>query len=126
MGESGGDQLRQVLEHYGVRLRGRGNVCCPAHDDADPSMSVDLNRGVWYCFSCGKGGGWVKLVQLMEGVGWREAKRIAAGFGVRGGEVDGGVRGVRGKSGSRWGDGLFDGPRVGSRNGWDRHAGGRW
>lgn len=29
---------------------------CPYHTDRHPSCSVDLDRSLWHCFSCGKGG----------------------------------------------------------------------
>ena len=31
-------------------------VCCPFHSDTDPSMSLNLETGEWYCHSCKKGG----------------------------------------------------------------------
>lgn len=35
--------------------RGRGNermFLCPAHDDHSPSASVNVAKGVWYCYTC--------------------------------------------------------------------------
>ncbi len=29
---------------------------CPFHMDSNPSLSVDINEGLWYCFGCNKGG----------------------------------------------------------------------
>lgn len=29
---------------------------CPVHDDANASASVNVDKGVWYCFSCGARG----------------------------------------------------------------------
>eukprot|EP00578_Thalassiosira_sp_NH16_P001150 CAMPEP_0181140806 /NCGR_PEP_ID=MMETSP1071-20121207/35495_1 /TAXON_ID=35127 /ORGANISM="Thalassiosira sp., Strain NH16" /LENGTH=1447 /DNA_ID=CAMNT_0023227771 /DNA_START=205 /DNA_END=4549 /DNA_ORIENTATION=+ len=31
-------------------------ACCPFHDDHNPSMSIDEDRGLYKCFSCGAGG----------------------------------------------------------------------
>ncbi len=35
--------------------RGRGSIGClmPGHDDPNPSMHIDLGRGIWKCFGCG-------------------------------------------------------------------------
>lgn len=38
-------------------------VRCPFHDDSTPSMSVDLDKQVWFCFGCGIGGGARKLTE---------------------------------------------------------------
>lgn len=41
----------------GLDVRGfSGNeaiCCCPFHDDHDPSGSLNLDNGLWFCFSCG-------------------------------------------------------------------------
>ena len=43
--------VRQVAEHYGLKV-GRGNMaCCPFHADRTPSMK--LNEDYFYCFGCG-------------------------------------------------------------------------
>lgn len=42
----------------GTRLVGHGTsrmACCPFHDDQTPSMSVDLEKGLYYCHSAGCG-----------------------------------------------------------------------
>ena len=38
--------------------------CCFMHDDLYPSMFVDDANGVFYCHSCGNGGGTGKLIYL--------------------------------------------------------------
>lgn len=39
---------------------------CPFHQDANPSMLINLTNGTWYCFGCGLSGDAAKFVQLME------------------------------------------------------------
>ncbi len=34
----------------------RATALCPFHDDTNPSLSIDNNRGLYKCFSCGAGG----------------------------------------------------------------------
>jgi DNA primase len=38
-------------------VRGALKVCCPFHPDANPSLSLDLDRGMWFCHACRIGGG---------------------------------------------------------------------
>jgi len=47
-----------LIESYtSVKKSGRGFVgLCPFHDDKNPSMHVDEDKGLFHCFSCGAGG----------------------------------------------------------------------
>ena len=50
-----------VIESYNlpnfVRTNARSaKACCPFHNDNNPSMSIDDNRGLYKCFACGAGG----------------------------------------------------------------------
>lgn len=49
-----------------LRGRRRGLVKCIFHADRTPSLSVDLDRGLFYCHGCGVGGG---LRRFAEQVG---------------------------------------------------------
>ena len=46
---------------------------CPWHDDENPSLSVDQQKGLYNCFGCGESGDVVTLVQKMKGIGFQEA-----------------------------------------------------
>ncbi len=49
---------------------------CPYHDDHKAgSFSVNLETGMNFCFSCGTGGGFVRVVQAVLGVSLGEADR---------------------------------------------------
>jgi DNA primase len=41
-------------------------VRCPFHMDDRPSMSVDLDRGLWVCFGCGEKGSIFSLAHRLE------------------------------------------------------------
>lgn len=72
--------LEPVLEKYGVDFRPDRHeqvVLCPFHDDTHPSMSVNLDNGLFYCFACGAGGSPVNFVMRMEGKNFADSKRIA-------------------------------------------------
>lgn len=50
-----------VIESYGLPGfqrygNNRAKALCPFHDDHNPSLSVDGQRGLYKCFSCGAGG----------------------------------------------------------------------
>lgn len=65
-----------LLERHvsGLRISGnRATGLCPFHDDHNPSFRADLERGVWYCFACGKGGG-VRDFTLLVGEGWENTR----------------------------------------------------
>ncbi len=59
--------------------RGRELVyICPLHDDHNPSLRVDPERGVWFCDPCLRGGDVVELYRLAQGYDQREAHTAAA------------------------------------------------
>lgn len=41
-------------------------VQCPFHDDHDPSMSINLEDGRWYCFTESQGGDYVELIARLK------------------------------------------------------------
>jgi CHC2 zinc finger/Toprim-like len=49
-------------------VTGQLMVVCPFHPDAKPSLSLDLDQGVWYCHGCQTGGGvvvfYMKIAKL--------------------------------------------------------------
>lgn len=55
----------QELADAGIKVkRARGNEVlahCPFHDDIHPSMSANLAKGVFYCFTCGAKGTFSRL-----------------------------------------------------------------
>jgi len=51
------------LRKGGRRLAG----LCPLHKEKTPSFSVDPDRGLFYCFGCGRGGDAIKLHMLLTG-----------------------------------------------------------
>jgi DNA primase len=51
---------------------------CPLHDDHDPSLRVDPDKGVWFCDPCLRGGDVVELARLAWGYDERDAHVAAA------------------------------------------------
>ncbi|WP_432482547.1 CHC2 zinc finger domain-containing protein [Kineococcus esterisolvens] len=72
-------ELRDVLEHLGVTLKGRDKqmVACPLHGDRTPSCSVDLHKNLWSCHSCLHGGDSYQLLMDKLGLTFPQAKNYA-------------------------------------------------
>lgn len=67
------------LERKGKRLQG----LCPFHKEKTPSFSVDRERGLYYCFGCGKGGDAIGLHMETTGDDFGAAiEALARRFGV--------------------------------------------
>ncbi len=59
----------------------RGRECavlCPLHDDTRPSLTLDVDRGLWYCFACSEGGDGIELWQRVRSCSFAEAVRELA------------------------------------------------
>lgn len=59
-----------------IDLKKRGNQyfgSCPLHIDKTPSLSVNPSRNLFYCFSCGKGGGIVQFLKYYEKLKFHDA-----------------------------------------------------
>src|SRR5215216_6809122 len=55
-------------------------ACCPLkdHEDTIPSFAVNLEKNVWFCHGCLRGGDVVELARLVWGYGQRDAHVAAA------------------------------------------------
>lgn len=69
-----------VVERY-VSLKRTGRDykgLCPFHDDKNPSMHVNEERGFFHCFSCGAGGDVFGFVMKYNSIGFMDAARELA------------------------------------------------
>ena len=63
--------LQAIMEGDGIKLIGSGvrrTALCCFHKEKTPSLSVNLERGVFYCFGCQKGG------SVIDYIAWRDGK----------------------------------------------------
>lgn len=71
--------IEPVLSHYGVELGsqrwGQQQVLCPVHGERRPSLTVNVEEGVAFCFSCQFKGTALHLVMAMESCGREEAQK---------------------------------------------------
>lgn len=93
--------IAPVLDHYGQEYdagrSGNQQVRCVFHEERQPSASVNLDAGLFNCFACGIAGDAIELIKIREGVGFREAKRIAESLAGQSGST---VRGEPDTGGS--------------------------
>ena len=71
-------------EHTRLRRAGqRATGLCPLHKEKTPSFSVDVNRGLFYCFGCGQGGDAIRLHMLLTGDDFPAAiESLAQRYGI--------------------------------------------
>lgn len=68
--------LVALFQSFGIDLTKKGASYmgrCPFHDDKNPSLSVDLVKGLYHCFGCGESGDAIDLVKKMRNLSFREA-----------------------------------------------------
>ncbi|HUX40944.1 MAG TPA: DNA primase [Rectinemataceae bacterium] len=73
------DIIAVIGEH--VRLTRAGKEykgLCPFHNEKTPSFYVVPDKGIFYCFGCGKGGDAAKFLMEFEKSSWPEAMRDLA------------------------------------------------
>ena len=57
------------LDRFERKSLNRATAICPFHDDHNPSLSIDGQRGLYKCFSCGAGGdvfGFVRAIHKVQ------------------------------------------------------------
>ncbi len=53
---------------------------CPFHMDSNPSLSIDINEGLWYCFGCNKGGDIFNFIMEHEDLNFIESVKYLANY----------------------------------------------
>ena len=75
--EVGGKELAKVLYYYGLIADAETSeikIVCPFHEDMNPSLICNIDKGSWYCFGCNKSG---NAFDFVEGI---ETKRNITGI----------------------------------------------
>ncbi|MCF6334354.1 MAG: CHC2 zinc finger domain-containing protein, partial [Spirochaetales bacterium] len=65
-----------LFEYFGTHLdkKGKSHIgLCPFHDDKNPSLSVDQEKGFYNCFGCGESGDVFDLVKVVKGLSFTES-----------------------------------------------------
>lgn len=72
----------ELMSDYGIHLEIKGKrawCCCPFHQEKTPSFSIDLEKNLWYCFGCEKGGNVINFVMEKENLSFPLAVRKLLG-----------------------------------------------
>ncbi|MCF0120887.1 MAG: DNA primase, partial [Oscillospiraceae bacterium] len=64
----------QLTKKSGSNLFG----LCPFHSEKTPSFSVSVDKQIYHCFGCGKGGGVVNFIMEVENLGFADAVAFLA------------------------------------------------
>lgn len=68
-----------VSQYCQLKKAGRNfKACCPFHSEKTPSFIVSPERQFAWCYGCQNGGDIFKIVQLLEGVDFKESLKILA------------------------------------------------
>ena len=68
--------LVKYIEHNWQPLKKVGSeykTLCPFHDDSNPSLSVNDEKGVYYCYSCKAGGNIITFIKDFKNLNSKEA-----------------------------------------------------
>ena len=78
------DIVELIGRHVQLRRSGRNWMgLCPFHREKTPSFSVSADKGLFYCFGCGKGGNAITFLMEYEGLSFAEAvERLAEAAGM--------------------------------------------
>ena len=63
-----------VSEHVNLKKRGRNFFgLCPFHNEKTPSFSINIDKQIYKCFGCGKGGGTINFIMDVEKLDFLDA-----------------------------------------------------
>jgi CHC2 zinc finger len=70
--------LDHFLRRLGFDLTRRGHewaMCCPFHEDRNPSLRINPAKGLWRCDPCDEGGDAITFMQKWRGLAFADAVR---------------------------------------------------
>jgi hypothetical protein len=73
-----GRRITTVCHLLGIEIRPAGKeymASCPFHEDRNPSFTVNPEKGVFFCHSCGEGGDAIALYQEVRKLSFADAVR---------------------------------------------------
>ncbi len=71
------NDIVDVIGSY-INLNDKNKSLCPFHDDHSPSFSVQPDKQIYKCFSCGESGNVITFVQKYNGITFVEALKMLA------------------------------------------------
>ena len=58
--------IRKVLDYYKLTLNDNNKILCPFHSESKPSLDINFQKELFYCFGCGAKGDIIELVAAIE------------------------------------------------------------
>ncbi len=82
---SSADLVAIIGEHTEIKRSGRSFMArCPLHGERTPSLSISPEKGVYYCFGCGRSGDAITFVQEIDNLDFVGAVESLAGrYGIQ-------------------------------------------
>jgi hypothetical protein len=84
--------LLTELEKDGIKLIGTGSrrtALCPLHSEKSPSFSVNVDKNLFHCFGCQKGGSLIDYIALRDGKSPEDVlKELSEKLGRMGGRLN--------------------------------------
>jgi DNA primase len=71
------NDIVDVIGSY-VNLNDKNKALCPFHDDHSPSFSIQSDKQIYKCFSCGESGNVITFIQKFNSVSFVEALKLLA------------------------------------------------
>lgn len=75
-------RLSDFLSQF-IRLEQKGSSHigkCPFHDDKTPSLSVNNDKGLFYCFGCGTGGNVLTFISKYKNIDFKQSLRFLCDY----------------------------------------------
>lgn len=73
--------MQEIIETYGYKADKKGFLCCPFHNEKEPSMRI--YKKDFHCFGCQEHGDIVSFVQKLYGLSFVDTlRKIDADFGL--------------------------------------------
>ena len=65
--------MQEIFSRYGFELDRKGNICCPFHNETQPSLGSYAGGKRWHCFGCNEGGNAIDFAIKFFNLTFRQA-----------------------------------------------------
>lgn len=65
--------MQEVFSRYGFEPDRKGNICCPFHNERQPSLGFYAGGKRWHCFGCSEGGSAIDFVIKLFNLTFKQA-----------------------------------------------------
>jgi len=65
--------MQDVFSLYGFTTDKKGNICCPFHNEKQPSLGPYSGGKRWHCFGCAEGGSVIDFVMKLYSLNFKQA-----------------------------------------------------